>query len=83
MQNYPDPMIDLQREGYEVRVYETLDGYLLYWGDYVINSNVKAFENLNEVFAYMALIDYDANGFGVPRTIKETMQQLLERVEAK
>ena len=80
---YKEPFIDLQREGYEVRVYETLDGYLLYWGDYVINSNVRAFETLSEVFAYLALIDFDANGNGEPRTIKETMQHLIERVEAK
>lgn len=82
MQNYIEPMIELQLEGYEVRVYETLDGYLLYSGDYVINTYLHAFETLAEVFAYLALIDYDTNGHGVPRTIKETVKQLLERVEA-
>jgi hypothetical protein len=82
MQNYIDPMIDLQLEGYEVRVYETIDGYLLYSGDYVINTYLHAFETLAEVFAYLALIDYDTNGNGgTPKTIKETMQHLLERIE--
>ena len=82
MQNYPEPIIELQREAYEIRVYENLDGFMIYWGDYVFNSWVKAFETLAEVFAYCALIDVDGNQGGeVPFYMRQTLKDLLERSE--
>lgn len=51
------PIIELQREGYEARLYESPDGFLLYWGDYVANSWLRAFETLEEALNYMAEID--------------------------
>lgn len=82
MQNYPEPIIELQREGYEIRVYENLDGFMLFWGDHLFNSWVKAFETLSELFAYCALIDVDVADYGItPNTLKETLTDLLERIE--
>lgn len=75
-----DAIIDLQREGYEIRIHETEDGFLVYWGDYVANTWVEATETLAEALALACLIDVDAFCMGIaPLRVLKITKEIQER----
>jgi hypothetical protein len=54
-----EPLFSARLEGVEFEVYGTPVGYLLFWGDYVANTWVMAYESLAEVFAMLEKIAKD------------------------
>jgi len=79
-----DPIIDLQREGYEIRIHETEDGFLVYWGDYVANTWVEATETLAEALALGCLIDVDGYLMGIaPQRVLDITKKIQERKKAQ
>lgn len=59
--NEAKELVNWQRIGYELQLWETPTGYLLTWGDYVANSWAQGFEKLSEALELMAQIEKDAN----------------------
>lgn len=50
-----------QEEGFEYTLDKTANGYLITWGDYVINTEAKGFQDLSEALTFLALISADAH----------------------
>lgn len=78
-------MIDLQLENVEIRVHETPDGFLVFWGDYIANTWLKSFETLPEVFTWLALVTADAQHENDYTLITRTLeaQDVIERPECE
>jgi|SaaInl5LU_22_DNA_1037371.scaffolds.fasta_scaffold79282_2 hypothetical protein len=66
VQQWAEPVLEWELEGVEIRLYASLDGYLLAWGDYVGNTSLKSFEYLSEAVAFLAVILIDTETLGTP-----------------
>lgn len=53
-------LIDMQVENFSATLEETPNGYLLTWGDYVTQHEVRGYATLTEAFTMLALITSDA-----------------------
>lgn len=53
-------LIDMQVENFSATLEETPNGYLLTWGDYVVNHEVRGYATLTEALTMLALITADA-----------------------
>ena len=55
--NEQTPLIDARLNDYELRVWQTPDGYLVFVGDYVANHEHHAFETWLEVLDLLTRIE--------------------------
>jgi hypothetical protein len=56
------PIIELERINYWARVWETPDGFLLSWGDYVANEWQEAHATLSDTLSALTGICLDDQG---------------------
>ena len=70
-----------QEEGFEFSLDKTENGYLITWGDYVINSEAKGFLSLSQAFSFLALIAADAQE-GERKHLFNYWQKLIKESEA-
>lgn len=53
-------LIDMQVENFSATLEQTPNGYLLTWGDYVVNHEVRGYATLTEALTMLALVSADA-----------------------
>lgn len=53
-------LIDIEVQNFSATLEETPNGYLLTWGDYVANHEVRGYATLTEALTMLALVSADA-----------------------
>lgn len=70
-----------EEEGFEFSLDRTENGFLITWGDYVINREAKGFLSLSQAFSFLALITADAHD-GDRKHLFNYWQKLIKESEA-